>query len=108
MYAKKYCNFSDFTNCTNEIKNGARPSSSISPIIVLDKNNNPVYGVSSAGRIRILSYVTSTLMQMMELGIDPQEAINSVKYSAHNNGTIMFEPRCTKDMQNELEKLSFL
>lgn len=96
--------FSDCVNCTNEIKSGARPSSSISPIIVLDKNNNPVFGVSSAGGIRILSYVTSTLMQMIELGIDPQEAINSIKYSLHNNGTIMFEPRCDDKLKNDLEK----
>lgn len=97
--------FSDCVNCNNEIRPGARPSSNISQIIVLDKKNRPLFGVSSAGGIRIMSYVTSVLVSMMDLGMNPQEAINSFKYSAHNNGVMMVEPRFSKKTIKELEKI---
>ena len=73
--------FADCKSCTNEVQPGKRPTSSMSPIIVFDKNGKPVFGASSAGGIRILTYVVSTLINMMEKGLDPQQSINTIKYT---------------------------
>lgn len=97
--------FANCENCINKVKPRARPASSIMPIIVLDDKNRPVFGLTSAGGIRIVSYVVSALVNMLDLGLDPQESINAIKYSVHNNCTIMFEPgRISNFIKNPLEK----
>lgn len=84
--------YSNEENSVNSIEKNERPRSSMSPIIVFDEKGKPVFGVSSAGGIRILTYVTSTLIDMLEFDKNPQDAINSIKYATYNNLTLEVEP----------------
>lgn len=95
--------FSSCENCVNNIQPGKRPVSFMSPIIVFDKYNRPVLALASAGGIRILTYIVSTLVSILDLGMDVQSAINVFKYSVLNNGQIELEPnRLEASVKNKL------
>ncbi len=55
---------------------GKRPRSSMSPTIVLDKDNGFVMATGSAGGNSIIAYTAKTLVGVLEWGLSPQEAIN--------------------------------
>ncbi|MEO6035908.1 MAG: gamma-glutamyltransferase, partial [Verrucomicrobiota bacterium] len=58
----------------NAVAPGKRPLSSMSPTIVL-KDGKPIIALGSAGGARIISSVLMELVNMLDLGMDPKEAI---------------------------------
>jgi hypothetical protein len=54
----------------NRVEGGKRPRSSVSPIIVLDADGNPLAIVGSPGSSRIIGYVVQTLIAMLDWGLD--------------------------------------
>jgi len=60
----------------NAVAPGKRPRSSMSPTIVLDKNDNFLMAVGSPGGRNIISYVAKTVVGMLSWGLSPQDAID--------------------------------
>jgi len=60
----------------NRIEGGKRPRSSMAPTIVM-KAEQPYILLGSPGGSRIIPYVASTLMEILDWGMDPQSAINT-------------------------------
>ena len=61
----------------NRVVGGKKPLSSMSPIIILDKNKNFLFSVGSPGGIAIISYVFKTIIDVMYEKIDPIISISS-------------------------------
>jgi gamma-glutamyltranspeptidase/glutathione hydrolase len=59
----------------NAIEPGKRPLSSMSPTIVLDKNDQPVLTVGAAGGPKIITQVVLALIRTLDLGQDLPSAI---------------------------------
>jgi gamma-glutamyltranspeptidase/glutathione hydrolase len=59
----------------NAIEPGKRPLSSMSPTIVLDKNNQPILTVGAAGGPKIITQVLLALIRTLELNEDLPSAI---------------------------------
>lgn len=58
----------------NAVEPGKRPRSSMSPTIVLDKNNNFVMATGSPGGNNIIAYVAKSLVGVLDWGLSPTEA----------------------------------
>lgn len=100
--------FSECSDCMNRVRPLRRPASSMSPIMVFDSKNKPIIGLSSAGGLKIISYVVSTLMDILEFNTSPQEAINKPKYALNNTKDIYFEPdRISRFHKTKLTNMGF-
>lgn len=60
----------------NAVAPGKRPRSSMSPTIVFDENDAFYLAIGSPGGKRIITYVTQTLVALLDLDLTMQEAIN--------------------------------
>ncbi|WP_291912070.1 gamma-glutamyltransferase [Chitinophaga sp. CB10] len=63
----------------NAIAPGKRMLSSMTPTIVL-KNNKPIYSLGTPGGSTIITSVFQTLMNTLEFGLSPEEAVNKPKF----------------------------
>ncbi|MFN7190756.1 MAG: gamma-glutamyltransferase [Rhodospirillales bacterium] len=59
----------------NRVEPGKRPRSSMSPTIVLDRENRLVMTLGSPGGARIIPYVARTLVATLDWGLDMQRAV---------------------------------
>ena len=59
----------------NRVAGGKRPRSSMAPTIVL-RDGAPVLAIGSPGGARIIPYVAGALIGVLDLGLDPQAAID--------------------------------
>jgi gamma-glutamyltranspeptidase/glutathione hydrolase len=86
-----------------------RPRSSMSPIIVIDTNDNSVKGVfGSPGGARIISYVLKSIIFTIDLGMDPNLALNLPNFATMNSGSVEIEKAAryaSSDVANKLKKL---
>ncbi len=74
----------------NRIQPGKRPRSSMSPTLIL-KNDGDLHAViGSPGGSRIIGYVTSTIIGLLDWNMDMQEAIN-MPHHINRNGTLDLE-----------------
>ena len=71
----------------NRVEAGKRPRSSMSPSIVLDDDGKVEIVTGSPGGSRIIGYTAQSIMNMIDFGLDPQEAINSPHYGNRNSTT---------------------
>jgi len=76
----------------NRVQPGKRPRSSMSPTIVLNPDSTLAYLAGSPGGFRIIGYVSSALMLMMDYGFDPQEAANTPHRQNQNGDTELETP----------------
>ncbi|MBV7533209.1 gamma-glutamyltransferase [Chitinophaga sp. sic0106] len=63
----------------NAIAPGKRMLSSMTPTIVL-KNNKPIYSLGTPGGATIITSVFQTLMNTLEFGLSPEDAVNKPKF----------------------------
>jgi len=63
----------------NAVAPGKRPLSSMSPTLVL-KNNQPVLSVGAAGGPTIISQTVLNIVNVLDLGMDAQSAIDAPKF----------------------------
>lgn len=61
----------------NKVEPGKRPLSSMTPTIVLRKDGSVWFAVGARGGPRIISAVTQSVMNVIDYGMDIQEAIDS-------------------------------
>ncbi len=59
----------------NRVESGKRPRSSMAPTIVF-KNGEPVIAVGSPGGSRIIGYVATTLIAVIDWGMTPEQAVS--------------------------------
>ncbi len=69
----------------NRVQPNKRPRSSMSPTIVFDADGMPVIITGSPGGSRIIGYTAQSIMNMIDFGLDPQQAIN-VPHFMNRNG----------------------
>lgn len=60
----------------NSIAPGKRPRSSMSPVIIFDRNGDPVMLTGSAGGSSILAYSAKTILAVIDWGKSAQEAVD--------------------------------
>lgn len=76
----------------NRIQPGKRPRSSMSPTIVLDARDKPVYAVGSPGGSTIITTVLQTLVNRIDLGMTLPDAVAAPRASHRNNASVTAEP----------------
>ncbi len=64
----------------NAIEPGKRMLSSMTPTLVLDKNNNPLIVLGTPGGTTIPTSVFQVLINMLEFGMDAKDAISKPKF----------------------------
>ncbi len=76
----------------NRVQGNKRPRSSMSPTIVFDADGQVKYVTGSPGGSRIIGYTAQSIMNMIDFGLDPQEAINVPHYMNRNGRTDIESP----------------
>jgi gamma-glutamyltranspeptidase/glutathione hydrolase len=71
----------------NRVQPDKRPRSSMSPSIVLDADGRPVLVTGSPGGSRIIGYTAQSIVNVLDFGLDPQQAINVPHYQNRNGST---------------------
>ena len=87
----------------NRVQGNKRPRSSMSPTIVFDGEGQVEFVTGSPGGSRIIGYTAQSIVNMIDFGLDPQEAIN-VPHYMNRNGTTDIEtpiPGVTLDYDAE-------
>ena len=101
---------SDGNPIANRVEAGKRPRSSMSPSIVFDEGGKVEILTGSPGGSRIIGYTAQSIVNMIDFGLDPQEAINIPHYGNRNSNTELEEaipgvtgPGDAADLQAGLE-----
>ncbi len=76
----------------NRVQANKRPRSSMSPTIVFDNDGNVELVTGSPGGSRIIGYTAQSIMNVIDFGLDPQEAINVPHYMNRNGRTDLETP----------------
>ena len=76
----------------NRVQPDKRPRSSMSPTIVFDGDGDVELVTGSPGGSRIIGYTAQSIMNVLDFGLDPQEAINVPHYQNRNSYTQLEEP----------------
>ena len=74
----------------NRVEGGKRPRSSMAPTIVLT-DGRPSILIGSPGGSRIINYVAGSLVRMIDMGMNPQSAINAGHIVNRNGSTDLEE-----------------
>ncbi len=81
----------DGTPIANRVEPGKRPRSSMSPTIVFDGDGDLELVTGSPGGSRIIGYTAQSIVNVIDFGLDPQEAINVPHYGNRNTATTEIE-----------------
>ncbi|MEU1513525.1 gamma-glutamyltransferase [Streptomyces sp. NPDC005811] len=76
---------------------GKRPRSSLSPTIVLDRQNKPVVALGSPGGATIITTVLQTLTEFLDRGLPLVDAIAAPRVSQRNAAQTEMEPALYND-----------
>jgi gamma-glutamyltranspeptidase/glutathione hydrolase len=88
----------------NAVAPGKRPLSSMSPTIVL-KGGKPIIALGAAGGPKIISAVLLELIDMLDLGMSPQEAIGAPRiHHQWSPGELMVEKALPESLKTALEQ----
>lgn len=85
----------------NRVEGSKRPRSSMAPTIVFNSSGRPVLVAGSPGGSRIICYVAKTILNILEWGMRPQEAV-STPHFCNRNGKTELEPQTPQTTQNAL------
>ncbi|MCB1858627.1 MAG: gamma-glutamyltransferase [Gammaproteobacteria bacterium] len=76
----------------NRVQPNKRPRSSMSPTLVFDADGKVELVTGSPGGSRIIGYTAQSIVNVIDFGLDPQEAINVPHYMNRNGRTDIEEP----------------
>lgn len=88
----------------NRVQANKRPRSSMSPTIVFDGRGRVKLVTGSPGGSRIIGYTAQSIVNVIDFGLDPQEAINVPHYMNRNGSTTDIEipiPGITLDYDSQ-------
>jgi gamma-glutamyltranspeptidase/glutathione hydrolase len=89
----------------NAVEPGKRPLSSMSPTIVL-KNGEPMIAIGAAGGPKIISQVLLGLIDMLDLGLDPAQALAQPRiHHQWSPDELMCDKALPAEVQSELQRL---
>jgi len=88
----------------NRIQAGKRPRSSIAPIIVFDKMDQPIIVTGSPGGSAIINYVAKSLIAILDWGLSPQAAADLPNFGSRNGPTELERGTMLEALKPELEK----
>ena len=91
----------------NAVASGKRPRSSMSPTIVLDKNEDFLMTVGSPGGRSIISYVAKALVGVLDWDLTMQEAINLPNMVAKSEVVKIERSRASKALINSLKAYGY-
>ena len=74
----------------NRVQPGKRPRSSMSPTIVLDPDGEVTLVTGSPGGSRIIGYTAQSIVNVIDFGLDAQQAVN-VPHHGNRNGDTELE-----------------
>ncbi len=89
----------------NSIEAGKRPLSSMSPTMVLDPEGRPFMTVGSPGATRIIPAVAFTISNVIDHGMNIQEAINAPRITQFQFGPLKAEGRISVNAYNQLKEM---
>jgi gamma-glutamyltranspeptidase / glutathione hydrolase len=89
----------------NRAAPGKRPRSSMSPTLVLDKQDRLVLAVGSPGGSRIIGYVTKTLIATLDWKLDMQTAIDMPNFLNRNGAMELEKNTSLEALQPRLQAL---
>src|SRR2546425_1742157 len=88
----------------NAVAPGKRPLSSMCPTIVL-KDGRPIIAVGASGGPKIISAVLMELVDMLDLGITPEQAVAAPRiHQQWSPNELMIEQSLPEDLQAALRK----
>ena len=76
----------------NRVQPNKRPRSSMSPTIVFDAKGRVEIVTGSPGGSRIIGYTAQSIVNILDFGLDPQQAINQPHYMNRNGRTDIETP----------------
>ncbi len=82
----------DGTPVANRVESGKRPRSSMSPTIVLDRDGDVELVTGSPGGSSIIGYTAQSIVNIIDFGLDPQQAINVPHHQNRNAATELEAP----------------
>src|SRR5947208_2113816 len=89
----------------NAVEAGKRPLSSMSPTIVL-KDGEPLIAIGAAGGPKIISQVLLGLVNMLDLGLDPAQALAHPRiHQQWSPEELMCDSTLPREVQSQLERL---
>jgi gamma-glutamyltranspeptidase/glutathione hydrolase len=91
----------------NRIQPNKRPRSSMSPTMVFDKDGNLQVVIGSPGGSRIIGYVLSTIIAVLDWQMDMQSAIAMPHYVDRNGTLDLEEGTSLAEQQPALETLGY-
>lgn len=98
----------DGEDVANRVEAAKRPRSSMAPVLVFDEANNVEMSLGSPGGSLIIQYVIKTLVQLIDFGADPQEAVAAVNFGALNDEETAVggeHPADLDDLTSRLEEM---
>jgi gamma-glutamyltranspeptidase/glutathione hydrolase len=91
-------------NEANAVEPGKRPLSSMTPTVVLDPNGEVVMVLGASGGSFIISAVLQVFLDVVEFGLDPQEAVAAPRFHHQWAPDLIFlEPGFPADVHRALE-----
>jgi gamma-glutamyltranspeptidase/glutathione hydrolase len=89
----------------NRVGPGKRPRSSMAPTFVFGENGDLLMVIGSPGAHSIINYVAQTIVNVLDWGMDIQEAIASPRYGSRNGPTELEEGTKVERLAPELERM---
>ena len=83
--------FSTDVDSPNCVEGGKKPLSSMSPTIVLNKDNSPLMVLGSPGGARIIPTVTQVISNVIDYNMDIQDAIDAYRMYDNTKNKIIYE-----------------
>ncbi|MDC3091518.1 gamma-glutamyltransferase family protein [Rickettsiales bacterium] len=77
----------------NRVKGGKKPLSSMSPIILLDKNKDFMFSAGSPGGTAIIAYVLKTIIDVVYNDVKPEESIKKGNFIKKSNKIFLEKKR---------------
>lgn len=103
MLNDEMADFSTKPGGKNSIEPGKRPLSSMSPTLLL-KDGKPYATLGSPGGKRIITTVAEIISNLIDQGMDVQQAINAPKTNNYRGGPFKIESRVSAKAQQGLKK----
>jgi len=89
----------------NAVAGGKRPRSSMAPTIVFGPDRRPLLVAGSPGGSAIIDYVAQTVVAVLDLGLDPAQAVNQPRIINRNGPTIVEDGPWAPALKAGLEAL---
>jgi gamma-glutamyltranspeptidase/glutathione hydrolase len=89
----------------NRVQARKRPRSSMSPMMVFDKQGDLYMTIGSPGGSRIINYVAQTIVANIDWGLDVQQAINLPRVTNRNDYTALEAGTSVAALQPQLEAM---